>query len=451
MDTLHEPARDLPVIGTFDLVVAGGGCTGVCAAVRAARRGLRVALIELGGRFGGVATRSLVNIWHRLSDLRDQRQIIAGLTAEILERLRRRGELIDRGTGPDDFFGAQFAFNPAELTLELDALVLEHPCITPFLHTRVVGAAGGDGRLDAVVVEDTGGRRALRARAFIDCSGDAILVARAGGMVASRATLQPPTTAALVAGLDAMAAANPGFDLRSAVFRDDDPGAPPKGFLWDARLPNGGDVRMVFGTRIIGVDGARAEDLTRAELEGRRQVRRMLDTLRRHHAQPLQLLALPDRIGLRDGQHARCRHRFTGEDLLAGTVLADRIGAGTYPVDIHHQGEGITFRGLDGRQLVIDGGGRHWGRWRDGRDPGHYTIPLGALQPVGWRNLLVAGRVLDADATAFAGVRVMVNCNQMGEAAAEAAALALDNGTGTDAVDAAAVRARLNAGGSVVP
>jgi len=89
--TIHQPARDIPVCHECDLCVVGGSCTGVFAAVRAARFGARVAIVERQHCFGGVATCGLVNVWHRLRDTENRRRIIGGLTEEVIERLQRRG------------------------------------------------------------------------------------------------------------------------------------------------------------------------------------------------------------------------------------------------------------------------------------------------------------------------------------------------------------------------
>jgi flavin-dependent dehydrogenase len=90
MDFIEESFKT-PVAGDFDVCVIGGSCTGVFAALRAAQEGARVALIELSGFFGGVATAGLVDIWHTLYDCEGGRQVIGGLTQEMLERLGARG------------------------------------------------------------------------------------------------------------------------------------------------------------------------------------------------------------------------------------------------------------------------------------------------------------------------------------------------------------------------
>ncbi|HEX2100309.1 MAG TPA: FAD-dependent oxidoreductase, partial [Candidatus Synoicihabitans sp.] len=118
--TVFEPARHVPVWHEADICVLGGSCTGLFAAVRAARLGARVVIIEKQNCFGGVATTSLVNAWHSLHDTEHRRRIIGGLTAEVMQRLERRGAVRTIERNPS--FG--FIFNSEELKIELDELAL---------------------------------------------------------------------------------------------------------------------------------------------------------------------------------------------------------------------------------------------------------------------------------------------------------------------------------------
>lgn len=129
---VHEAARSIPVVDEVDLAVIGGSCTGVFAAIRAARFGLRVAIIEALNQFGGTAIGRMVYVWHSLWDFAGRRQIIGGLTQEVMDRLARR-DAVRTNDGRDPTW--QFRLNPAELACELDALVAEHPTIQPYLHT----------------------------------------------------------------------------------------------------------------------------------------------------------------------------------------------------------------------------------------------------------------------------------------------------------------------------
>ena len=96
MNYITEPQRQIPVKDECDLCVVGGSCTGVFAAVRAARLGLSVVLVEKHNILGGTAVGGLVNIWHSLKDIHEREQIIAGLTDETLKRLDLRGALVTR-------------------------------------------------------------------------------------------------------------------------------------------------------------------------------------------------------------------------------------------------------------------------------------------------------------------------------------------------------------------
>lgn len=440
MLTIHEASRETPVAHVADVCVIGGSCTGLFAAVRAAQRGLSVALVELNGYFGGAATAGLVNVWHLLTDTTGERTIIAGLTREMLTRLERRGAM-------RPYMRHGYEMNCAALILELDALLREYPTIRPFLHARFVApVTDADGKVTHAIIEDKTGRRAIGARVFVDASGDGDLVARMGLPTVTHAVMQPPTTCAYLAGLDAIAEQNPELQFHHAVFDARYPEALPPGFLWTARVPGAPGLTMVAGTRVHGADCSDADQLTRAEMEGRRQVQSMLDLLRRHvpGGDAVQPVALPAYIGIRETRHAVCRYRLTEEDVLEGRRFPDAIANGTYHVDIHRSdGAGVVFRFLNGvEQTHVPGQPVVTGRWRAPRetDPTFYQIPYGCLVPTGARNVLIAGRCIDTDQGAHGAVRVMVNTNQMGEAAGLAAALACETGGDVGDVDTDALR-----------
>ena len=138
MDIIIEPAKSIPVIEEADVCVLGGSCTGVFAAVRAAKLGAKVVIIEKQNSFGGVATSGLVNVWHSLYDNEKRQQIIAGLTYEMIERLKNRDAIIDEEAklGVNDCNA--YMLNTEELKIELDSLILETK-VKPYLHTYYAG------------------------------------------------------------------------------------------------------------------------------------------------------------------------------------------------------------------------------------------------------------------------------------------------------------------------
>jgi hypothetical protein len=308
----------------------------------------------------------------------------------------------------------------------------------------------------AAVIEDKSGRRAIRARCFIDATGDGDLVARIPLPTRRDSALQPPTTCAILLGLGDVARQNKGFNLARAVHDPKFANALANGFLWSAEVPGVPGATMVAGTRVHGADCSDADQLTRAEMEGRRQVRSMCEILRQHFAggRSVGLTALPARIGIRESRHARCLHTLTEAEVLGGTRFPDAIANGTYRVDIHHSEKpGVTFRSLDGREeYVVPNGPTKVGRWRppSAENPTFYQVPYRSLVPRGSCNVLVAGRLLDADRGAFGAVRVMVNCNQTGQAAGTAAYLALSDGLNVTDVPPTRLRALLTEQGAIV-
>lgn len=445
--SIIEPSRNLPVAHETDVLVLGGSCTGVFAAVRAARLGCRVAIVEKAGCFGGVATLSLVNVWHSALDAAHQQPIIAGLTLETVDRLRRRDAVVERQPNPHWVY----AFSPAELQIELDELITEAK-VQPFLHTQFVQPHIEDGRLTAAIVEDKAGRRAIRAKIFVDATGDGDLCHRLGLPTYSADSMQPSTTCAMIGGWPSISQ----FDLGAALRDHGDAVGLPGGFAWSSPVPPGEEVRMLAGTRITDENCADPDALTRSEIEGRRQVRAILDIIRQHAPeQRVTLLALPARLGIRETRHIRCGYQLTGEDVLGGRRFEDAIANGSYRVDIHHHDKpGITLRYLDGTQEYCrPGHAPERTRWRPQttENPTFYQVPLRSLLPAGpHNNVIVAGRMLDVDPLANAAVRVMVNLNQTGEAAGVAACLALGQKHALRDVRAAEVRASLAAGGSIV-
>ncbi len=434
---------DVPIIGEADVCVLGGSCTGVFAAVRAARLGARVALVEKQGHFGGVV--AVTCTWHSLLDAAHERPIIAGLTQETIERLQARDAVRSIQDNPS----RGYEFRPGELKVVLDELVVESG-VVPHLHTCFTRPLVEDGKLTGVVVEDKTGRGIIRAKQFIDATGDGDLCARLGLPTYRYDAILPPTTCAFIDRWPASDAPNIGAMVRR---HGAERGLEP-GFVWGAMLP-GTDVHMLAGTRVPDVDCSTAADLTRAEIEGRRQVRAIVQLLRERRPElRAALLDFPSTIGVRDTRHVRCRYQLQGDDVLAGRRFPDAIANGSYRVDIHHQDKpGITLMYLDGRTVYSQPGlPAQEGRWREptDTDPTLYQVPLRCLVPGGYDNLLLAGRMLDADRTAFGAVRVQVNTNQMGEAAGVAACQALSAGVPVAEVDAETVRRELARGGSII-
>ncbi|MFH1378119.1 MAG: FAD-dependent oxidoreductase [Planctomycetota bacterium] len=443
--TVREPQRDIPVIETADVCVIGGSSTGVFAAVRAARLGQRVVLIEKTNAFGGVATNGLVNVWHSNYDTEFKTQIIGGLTMDVVNRLKSRDLVLDR---PGNRSSA-FIFNSEELKIELDALVKESG-VVPFLHASFCAPLMNGNRIDAVLIETKDGRRAIRASMFIDASGDGDLAARCGLPFTVDAHLQPPTTCAKILNLNW-----PDFNYRALydAHRTEYQLAEDSG--WQCEIPGLPDIQMFAQTHVFGADCSNARQLTDAEMEGRRQVRAVMDIIRKYGPQKskITLAGLPAYIGIRETRRFSAEYSLTEDDVLSGRRFDDAISNGSYRVDIHYTDKGgFLFKYLDGTSEECRGTGTTKGRWRPETktNPTYYQIPYRTMVNRRIANLIMAGRMIAADKAAYGAIRVMVNLNQTGEAAGVAAAIA--NKTRCDAVsvNAGDLRRTLADGGSII-
>lgn len=439
----------VPVVCQSDVCVIGGSCTGVFAAVRAARRGLKVAIVEQNVIFGGAATAALVNEWHSLYDTEGRQQIIGGLTTEVLERLRKRNAVIHTTNTPNTCY----RFNSAELALELDELISAYE-IRPFLQTRFVSAVREGDSITHAIIEDKTGCRAIQSAVFIDASGDGDLLRRAGFSAWRNSTLQPVSSQQLVAGLNQFPLTKRGeiwakIQHLSERFVYPRQNASP----WFCDYPTPSDITNIFGARVNNIDASDADQLTQALIQGRRHHRALLDMIREEISPEVSTIAHAHMLGIRETWHAHCLHRLTGKEILSGKPFPDAVVYGTYPVDIHSL-EGTALRYLDGTEKIIskDGSVRHC-RWRNTKteSPRYYQIPFRSLIPEKARNLLICGRLLDADKEAFGSARVMVNTNQMGEAAGEAAALSLKTRKDVCTIDPLRLRESLMSGGSLFP
>ncbi len=444
MKTISEPARDLPVIGEHDICVVGGSPTGVFAAVRAARLGADVGIVEGFNGFGGTATVSLVCVWHSLFNTEFDTQIIAGLTEEVSERLIKRDAVELNQNNPN----SAIRFNPNEMMIELDEVVTENN-ITPYLLTQFSMPYVEDGELKGIIVENKSGRGVILASQFVDATGDGDVAARLGLPFTISDTLQPPTTCGLIQNLH-----KEGADLKKLIaeHREEFSMAPDSG--WNCRIPDNQDAVMCAETHVFNTNAVDHQSLTKAEIEGRRQLRAIMDILRKYSPRDnLSLMSLPGRIGIRETRLFENEYRLTEDDVLYGKEFEDTIAYGSYRVDVHNtSGGGWVFKYLDGTYHRVDADGTEDGRWREetDKDPTYYQIPFRTMVNRKADNLIMAGRMICVDKNAFGATRVMVNCNQTGEAAGVAAYMALDSGTAVHELDTRKLRESMKAGGSVI-
>lgn len=446
--TIYEPAREIPVIAEADLCIVGGSCTGVFAAVRAARLGLSVILLEKQNCLGGVAVSGLVNIWHTLYDMDCRDQIIAGLTYETTERLYKKGVL-----WRSEDRSKSFNFNPNELSFLLDQYIKENR-IQLMLHTSYCSVVREDSCVKAVIVENKDGRQAIGARFFIDATGDGDIARDLQIPSYTNDYIQPPSACFHLQGN------MQGVDLGKLITEhgkefglDDDWG-------WNTPVMDLEGISMRADNHVFGVRCDRAADLTHAETEGRRQADAFVSMLRKYGRSDTHYAVsnMCSYIGVRETRHYQTRFQASWLPLMTGERYDAPVLNGTYPVDIHHANDmGITFKHLNGREITEYGKCTRVveSNWREdmglsGDYARYYQVPFDILVGEQYSNFIAVGRMLNADMSAFGALRVMVNLNQLGEAAGVAAYLCVDRTQTLQNLNPVDVTAWLRKGGSAL-
>lgn len=422
-DGIEEPARRTPVLGEYDVVVLGGGPAGIAAATSAARHGARVLLVERYGFLGGMGTAAGVTNFCGLhaNVFGTIRQVVHGVVDELLDRMRA----LDGLNAPHLVLGkihAQ-AYDMAAFKCAADAMVLSSGAQLLF-HALAAGVhRARDGRIEALLVETKSGRRALRSRLFIDCSGDGDLAHLAGVAMEkgdAQGRMLYPTLMFRVGEVDA---ARAGEAWRSIPQRMEE--AEAKG---EFRFPRRGVIvrpqKHAYEWRVNvtqlrnadgdAVDGTDAVSLSAAEVEGRRQIVDYLRFLRAKVPgfENAYVLDIAPQVGIRETRRLVGEYSLSGEDVLSCASFDDAIGVNGWPLEIHVAGN------VEWKWPPIPGSrGFNQLPWR-------MVVPRRASAG-GVDNLLVAGRCASMTHEGQSAARVSGACFAMGQAAGTAAALAL--------------------------
>lgn len=451
MRSIPEAARETPVVHETEVLVVGSGPGGLAAALAAARAGAATTLLERNGCFGGNITQVGVEgfAWYR----HEQTVDCEGIGIEFEERAKAMGAAMPE---PQSISHAL----DAEMFKWVADTLVQEAGVTPMLHRTFVAPVLERGAVVGVVTESKAGREAILARRVIDATGDADVAVRAGAPV--RKTPREEMMAASVmfsmSGvskrrfLDAVKADPQTYRdwvgagewniettgkedemfspfLRKPFKQAAAAGVIPKSLAtiagtWGA-VSDQGDLTYLNLVSLPGCDGTDPADLTRGEMEGRRQAIHAIEALRKFMpgCEGAKLRNFGMTIGVRDTRKIDALYNLTGADVREQGRFEDAIGI--FP-------EFIDGYGL----LILPTTGRY------------FHVPYRALVPRGVGNLLVAGRCIGGDKVSHAAVRNMMCCAVSGQGAGIAAAVSLKQGQPFDSLDLAPVRAELRRQGA---
>jgi hypothetical protein len=436
-------SRTIEVRHDVDVCVVGGGPAGVAAAVAAARQGRSVFVLEGQGCFGGMGTAGMLPLFCDFSD--GVHFVADGIGREVYNSVWDAG-----GAAPGlDRANNVLFHQPEPLKRVYDDLVANSGA-TFALYTQAVAAESRDGRVETLICHGKSGLFAVRAKAFVDCSGDGDLCAWAGAPFEkgdADGNMMPGTLCSIWAGIDWDAANAAGHGnwgqqphlpraIADGVFSIPDRHLP--GIVRIGRTLGGGNVGHTFG-----VDGTDERSLTQASMWGRKlllEYQRFYKEYLTGYAD-MELAYTAPQHGIRETRRILGDYVLGLDDFLARAVFPDEIGRFCYPVDIHAtKPDDASFEHFEEEFKRL--------RYEKGET---YGIPYRSLTPRGLKNVLVAGRSLSADRYVQGSVRVMPGCFITGQAAGVAAALAVETGIDTPDVHVATLQARLLALGAYLP
>jgi hypothetical protein len=413
----------------YDVAVFGGGPAGIAAAIGAARNGAKTLLVERYGFLGGMSTAALVYPWMTFHTAAGE-QVVRGVAQEIVDRLMRLGASPGHLRDTVGFVYSLTPFDP-EVYKVLAVEMLREAGAALLMHSVAAEVEAENGTIRSVTVLNKSGRRRIEARVFVDATGDGDIAVGAGApweQGNDRGKVQPMTMKFRMRGVDLAAVKaymqrHPDEFYEKSLIADLDrlPLTGVMGFYrqWrEAELPiprdgvlfftgPGPDEVLVNVSRVSGLDPTDADDLTAAEIEGRKQVL-MLERFFRERIPGFanaRVSAVGTQIGVRETRRILGEYVLNGADVLDGRRFPDCIARSGYPIDIHNpQGAGVTANFI--------------------REGGAYDIPYRSIVPRNVDNLLLAGRSISTTHEAQATTRLTPSCMAVGQAAGTAAAIA---------------------------
>jgi len=447
---IKEPAREIEVIHSTDVLVVGSGPAGLAAALAASRSGVHVTLLERFGCFGGNITAVGVEgfAWYRHDATIDSE----GIGIEFEERAKRAGASVKEPQSDSHAIDGE-AFKAVA-----DDLVLEAG-VTPMLHRMFVAPVMEGNQIKGAIVESKAGREAILAKRVIDATGDADVAYRAGAPTVKQAKQDmigasvmfslsgvnkqrfidhvksaPHTYADWAYGQWTIETTGKEDQMFSPFLRKPFERARAEGLIptnldtisgtWGA-LYDAGDLTYLNLVHLLGYDGTDPNDLTHGEMEGRRQAMLAVRALQEFQpgCESAKLRNFGMTLGIRDTRKIDAVYNMTELDVREQARFDESVGIFPEFID----GYGILILPTTGR---------------------YFQLPYRTLLPKGVENLICAGRITGGDRVSHAATRNMMCCAVTGQAAGTAAALSLKRNEALESLSVTALQEELKRQGA---
>ncbi|MBC2603214.1 FAD-dependent oxidoreductase [Puniceicoccus vermicola] len=413
----------------IEVLVVGGGTAGTIAAIQSAKAGAKTSLIERGSQLGGVTTTGGVNfpgLFHAWG-----KQIISGIGWDLVRRtaLLEDRELPDFSTIPERHWHHQIRINGS-----LYAALAEESCLEAgvdlcfYEFVSSIEAVDGGWKVKSV---GPGIERIIHCKVLIDCTGGADVVGMAGfPRLRDPLETQPGTLMFEFGGYEVSALNGDAIQrqyenaLNTGALKAGDFATKSGRFI--SFLQKGGENAQ----HVFGADGSTSVSQTKANIEGRRSMLRLLRFRTLPGCENARLLRAQQETAVRETWRIEGEYSITQSDYCTGRQFADSVCYSFYPIDLH-TAEGVKPVPLEEGVVA--------------------RIPLRALIPKYSHGLLVAGRSVASDRMANSALRVQASAMAMGQAAGACAALAAQGDVTPGAVKLSELHHLLRSHQAVVP
>lgn len=441
----------------YDIIIAGGGTAGIAAGLCAAREGVSVLLIERNAYVGGTAASGLpfIDFFNRNGE-----QVVSGIAEELIEALKAESACLGHIKTHGGHLNSVTMIDPEWVKIKGEEMLLASGCDILY-HSFVCGVVKEGNRLKAVKVANKNGLSDIAAKCFIDTTGDGdvfkfagaayekgrkndglcqamSLLFRIGNVDVERLVSQFPIENPIIAqpvgadhayNLHISGKLTAWNDMLAAegIFPDQDHN------IWAGTMRDH-ELTYVNTVRVAGKDGSDAFALSEAEMEGRRQLKKLIGFMRNHlpGMENAYIAGMPNGIGVRETLRLKGVYMLTGADVIYGRKFEDVIARNCYCVDIH------------------DPDGKGWSVFQIQSADQLYDIPYRCLVPEKLDGLLVAGRCISTTVEALASTRIMPSSMALGQAAGTAAALAVKHDVQPRNVEIRELQGRLKSTGALI-
>lgn len=445
-----------------DVAVLGGGPGGIASAVAAAREGVKTLIVERMGYLGG----NIASGIPLLGFLDAQgRTVIGGIAQKFVDRLTEMGGCY--GHRPCPLHNSTTVINSSYAKILAFQMIKDYN-ITPLLHCEVIGTNVENGKLVSVTVMGKGTQVEIRAKVFIDATGDGDVAYLAGARYekgqAGTGELQPPSLIFDLGGvnlepffdyLDAHPEElqhGPTMKIRPGYNTDFFRGSPNHVFVGlralitrlraEGKCPISRDTFIyinqptkdhvtVNSIRILNFDGTNLTDLSSGEMTAHLQILPLISILKEYVPgfENCYLSSINPTIGVRETRRIVGKKMVREADAVGAAIPDDTIALGSYIIDIHS--------GSDDSTIITS-------------LPNPYGIPYGCTVSADIGSLMMSGRCISVDAVVFGSSRVMPTLMAVGEGAGSGAALACKYGIEPADVNTDEIREILKNNGAIL-